>query len=102
MSELTKLFGEQKEFMYQKIEQIDKRVLENAKSTANQIEKNAELFEKISKSQEIMRKEGERGRQKAKFLQGNLHDRKGVKSHTERKWLIKKEMTYFSQFFFAK
>mgnify|MGYP003571733030 CR=1 FL=1 len=55
--QIRSLFAEQKEFLYGKIEQIDKRVLENAKETASQIEKNAELFIKISNSQQLMRNE---------------------------------------------
>ncbi len=51
------LFETQREFLYQKIEQIDKRVLENVKNTTSQIEKNAELFTKISTSQQLMRTE---------------------------------------------
>lgn len=49
------LFEKQKEFLYEKIEQIDRRVFENSKETASQIEKNAELFIKISNSQQQMR-----------------------------------------------
>ena len=54
---LSTLFASQKEFLYEKIEQIDRRVLENSKNTTSQIEKNAELFLKISNSQQIMRNE---------------------------------------------
>lgn len=56
-------FANQKEFLYEKIEQIDRRVLENSKNTTTQIEKNADLFLKISSSQQIMRNE----------LQNSLH-----------------------------
>ena len=55
--ERSELFANQKEFLYEKIEQIDRRVLENSKETASQIEKNAELFIKISNSQQLMRNE---------------------------------------------
>ncbi|WP_024955689.1 DNA recombination protein RmuC [Sulfurospirillum arcachonense] len=54
---IKNLFEKQKEFLYTKIEQIDRRVLENAKNTTSQIEKNAELFIKISNSQQLMRNE---------------------------------------------
>lgn len=55
--QINSLFATQKEFLYEKIEQIDRRVLENAKNTTTQIEKNAELFIKISNSQQFMRSE---------------------------------------------
>lgn len=55
--QINSLFATQKEFLYEKIEQIDRRVLENAKNTTTQIEKNAELFIKISNSQQLMRSE---------------------------------------------
>lgn len=51
------LFAQQKEFLYEKIEQIDKRVLENTKGTTAQIEKNAELFLSIQNSKEKLRLE---------------------------------------------
>lgn len=62
--QIRSLFANQKEFLYEKIEQINRRVLENAKNTTTQIEKNAELFLKISNSQQIMRHE----------LQKNLYE----------------------------
>ncbi|HIP45567.1 MAG TPA: DNA recombination protein RmuC [Sulfurospirillum arcachonense] len=55
--QIKSLFSTQREFLYEKIEQIDRRVLENSKETASQIEKNAELFIKISNSQQFMRNE---------------------------------------------
>ncbi len=55
--QIKSLFVTQKEFLYEKIEQIDRRVFENSKETASQIEKNAELFIKISNSQQLMRNE---------------------------------------------
>jgi len=55
--QIKSLFATQKEFLYGKIEQIDRRVLENSKETSSQIEKNAELFIKISNSQQLMRNE---------------------------------------------
>lgn len=54
---LAYLFAKQKDFLYEKIEQIDSRVVQNAQNTTTQIEKNAELFIKISQSQQIMRHE---------------------------------------------
>jgi len=55
--QIRSLFTTQKEFLYEKIEQIDKRVVENSQNATGQIEKNAELFIKISNSQQIMRSE---------------------------------------------
>ncbi len=55
--QIKSLFATQKEFLYEKIGQIDRRVLENSQSTTFQIEKNAELFIKISNSQQLMRNE---------------------------------------------
>lgn len=55
--QIKSLFSTQREFLYEKIEQIDRRVLENSKETASQIEKNAELFIKISNFQQVMRSE---------------------------------------------
>lgn len=55
--QVKSLHVEQKEFLYEKINQIEQRLLENAKSTTTQIEKNAELFLKISHSQQLMRNE---------------------------------------------
>lgn len=46
------LFETQKEFLHVRLEAINARVLENMKSTSFQIEKNLELFNKISLSQE--------------------------------------------------
>jgi len=55
--QIKSLHVEQKEFLYEKINHIEQRLLENAKSTTIQIEKNAELFLKISESQQLMRNE---------------------------------------------
>ena len=55
--QIKSLHVEQKEFLYEKINQIEQRLLENSKSTTTQIEKNAELFIKISNSQQLMRNE---------------------------------------------
>lgn len=55
--QIKSLHVEQKEFLYEKINQIEQKLLENAKSTTTQIEKNAELFLKISESQQHMRNE---------------------------------------------
>jgi len=55
--QIKSLYSEQKEFLYEKMYQIEQKLLENAKSTTTQIEKNAELFLQISKSQQQMRSE---------------------------------------------
>ena len=55
--QIKSLHVEQKEFLYEKINQIEQKLLENTKNTTNQIEKNAELFIKISNSQQLMRNE---------------------------------------------
>jgi DNA recombination protein RmuC len=55
--QIRSLFAQQKDFLYHKIEQIEAKVLENVKHTVSQIEKNAELFLKISTSQQLMRTE---------------------------------------------
>jgi len=55
--QIKSLHVEQKEFLYEKINQIEQRLLENSKSITTQIEKNAELFIKISNSQQLMRNE---------------------------------------------
>jgi len=61
--QIKSLHVEQKEFLYEKINQIEQKLLDNSKSTTTQIEKNAELFIKISNSQQLMRNE----QQKAKI-----------------------------------
>jgi DNA recombination protein RmuC len=55
--QIKSLHVEQKEFLYEKINQIEQKLLDNSKSTTTQIEKNAELFIKISNSQQLMRNE---------------------------------------------
>ena len=55
--QIKSLYSEQKEFLYEKIYQIEQKLLENAKSTTIQVEKNAELFLRISQSQQQMRSE---------------------------------------------
>ena len=55
--QIKSLYSEQKEFLYEKIYQIEQKLLENAKSTTTQVEKNAELFLRISQSQQQMRSE---------------------------------------------
>jgi len=55
--QIKSLHVEQKEFLYEKINLIEQKLLENSHSTNTQIEKNAELFIKISNSQQLMRNE---------------------------------------------
>ncbi len=56
-----------KDFMYERLEKIDAKILENSKSATSQIEKNAELFQKISKNSEELKS----------VLQKNLFEMKG-------------------------
>ncbi len=44
-----------KDFIYERLEKIDAKVLENSKNANIQIEKNAELFQKISKNSEELK-----------------------------------------------
>lgn len=53
--QMRTLFENQRDFLYQKIEQIESKVLENVKTTTSQIEKNADLFTKISTAQQLLR-----------------------------------------------
>ncbi len=55
--QIKALHVEQKEFLYEKINQIEQKLLENSKNSTTQIEKNAELFIKISNAQQQMRTE---------------------------------------------
>lgn len=53
--QIKSLHVEQKEFLYEKINQIEKSLLENAKNTTSQVKDNAELFLKIIKSNENLK-----------------------------------------------
>ncbi|WP_458699474.1 DNA recombination protein RmuC [Sulfurospirillum sp. 1307] len=62
--QIKSLHVEQKEFLFEKINQIEKSLLQGAKDTTSLVEKNAELFLKISNSQQKLRED----------LQKNLYE----------------------------
>ena len=55
--QIKSLHVEQKKFLYEKINQIENKLLENSKNTTAQVEKNVELFLKITNLQQHMRTE---------------------------------------------
>ena len=81
-----------KDFIYDRLEKIDAKVLENSKNANEQIEKNAELFFKISKNSEELKSD----LQKSLFEMSEKLVKNISKSLEEQKERIGKDMDKLS------